>query len=118
MAVKPTIGGLALLKIGLASSAEQRIFFYSVQIIYKDFEREDIYLVPLLKAKKMQICEKMFGGLLLLPDPFRGMGAWRNTMEPQKPENFPEPRPQVVKRQESPNSERCKESIAGQFRMR
>ena len=26
--------------------------------------------------------------LLLLPDPFRGIGAWRKTMEPQKPDNF------------------------------
>ena len=34
--------------------------------------------------------------LLLLPDPFRGMGAWRKTMEPQKPGNSPWSGPQVV----------------------
>ena len=34
-----------------------------------------------------------------LPDPFRGMGAWRNTMEPQKPGNFPGSGPEVVQRQ-------------------
>ena len=34
-----------------------------------------------------------------LPDPFRGMGAWRNTMEPQKPSNSPGSGPEVVKRQ-------------------
>ena len=37
--------------------------------------------------------------LFLLPDPFRGMGAWRKTMEPQKPGNSPRPGPEVVKRQ-------------------
>ena len=34
-----------------------------------------------------------------LPDPFRGMGAWRNTMEPQKPGNSPRSGPEVVQRQ-------------------
>ena len=34
-----------------------------------------------------------------LPDPFRGMGTWRKTMEPQKPGNSPESGPEVVKRQ-------------------
>ena len=34
-----------------------------------------------------------------LPDPFRGMGAWRKTMEPQKPGNFPGSGPEVVERQ-------------------
>ena len=34
-----------------------------------------------------------------LPDPFRGMGAWRETMEPQKPGNYPGSGPKVVKRQ-------------------
>ena len=37
--------------------------------------------------------------LLLLPDPFRGMGAWRKTMEPQKPGNSPRHGPEVVERQ-------------------
>ena len=35
----------------------------------------------------------------LLPDPFRGMGAWQKTMEFQKPGNFPRPGPEVVERQ-------------------
>ena len=34
--------------------------------------------------------------LLLLPDPFQGMGAWRKTMEPG---NSPGSGPEVVKRQ-------------------
>ena len=34
-----------------------------------------------------------------LPDLFRGMGAWRKTMEPQKPGNSPGSGPEVVKRQ-------------------
>ena len=34
-----------------------------------------------------------------LPDPFRGMGAWRKTMEPQKPGNSPGSGPEVVERQ-------------------
>ena len=37
--------------------------------------------------------------LLLLPDAFRGMGAWRRTMEPQKPGNSAGPGPEVVKTQ-------------------
>ena len=37
--------------------------------------------------------------LLLLHDHFRGMGAWRKTMEHQKPGNFPGPGPEVVERQ-------------------
>ena len=54
-----------------------------------------------------------------LPDPFQGMGAWRKTMEPQKPANSPGSGPEVVKRQrELPKSERRKESVAGQCRMR
>ena len=34
-----------------------------------------------------------------LPDPFRGMGAWRETMEPQKPGNSPGSGPEIVQRQ-------------------
>ena len=49
-----------------------------------------------------------------LPDPFRGMGAWRKTMEPQKPGNSPGSRPDVIETK----SERRKESVAGQCRMR
>ena len=37
--------------------------------------------------------------LLLLPDPFRGMGAWRKTIEPQKLGNSPGSGPEVVVRQ-------------------
>ena len=55
--------------------------------------------------------------LLLLPNPFRGMGAWRKTTEPQKPGNSPGPAPEVVET-ESPKSEWCKESVAGQCRMK
>ena len=37
--------------------------------------------------------------LLLLPDPFRGMGACRKTMKPQKPGNSPGPGSEVVEGQ-------------------
>ena len=37
--------------------------------------------------------------MLLLPDPFREMGAWRKTMEPQRPGSYPGPGPEVVERQ-------------------
>ena len=37
--------------------------------------------------------------LSLLPDPFRGMEAWRKIMEPQKPGSSPEPEPEVEQRQ-------------------
>ena len=37
--------------------------------------------------------------LLLLPDPFRGMGACQKTMEPQKLGNSPGPEPEIVERQ-------------------
>ena len=36
--------------------------------------------------------------LLLLPDPFRGMGAWWKTMEPQNSGNSPGPGPEVVEK--------------------
>ena len=37
--------------------------------------------------------------LFLLPNVFRGMGARRKTMKPQKQGNSPRPEPQVVERQ-------------------
>ena len=37
--------------------------------------------------------------LLLLPNPFQGMEAWRKIMEPQKPGNSTRPGSEVVKRQ-------------------
>ena len=37
--------------------------------------------------------------LLFVPDPFRGMGAWQNIMEPKKPGNSPGYGPEVIKRQ-------------------
>ena len=37
--------------------------------------------------------------LLLLPDPFREMGAWQKNMEPQKPGNSPRPGPEVVEKE-------------------
>ena len=36
--------------------------------------------------------------LLPLSNPFRGIGAWQKTMEPQKPGNTPEPGPVVAER--------------------
>ena len=47
------------------------------------------------------------------PLPFRRMGAWRKTLEPQKLGNSPGSGPKVVKRQRV-----AKESVAGQCRMR
>ena len=38
------------------------------------------------------------GMFLLLSDPFQGVGAWRKTMEPQKPANSPGPGSEVVER--------------------
>ena len=51
--------------------------------------------------------------MLLLPNPFREIGAWRNTMEPQKPSNFsaPEAGPEVVEKQRV-----TKERAAQRFR--
>ena len=34
-----------------------------------------------------------------LPDPFRGVGAWQETIEPQKPSNSPGSGPEIVERQ-------------------
>ena len=36
---------------------------------------------------------------MLLSDPFQGVGAWRNTMELQKPDNSPRPGPEIAKKQ-------------------
>ena len=45
--------------------------------------------------------------LLLLPDPFQGMGAWQKTMEPQKLGNSPGSGTEVEERdRESPKSKR------------
>ena len=41
----------------------------------------------------------MFCCCCRLPDPFRGMGAWRMTMEPQNPGNSPGSGPEVVQKQ-------------------
>ena len=46
------------------------------------------------------------------------MGAWQKTIEPQKQGNSPGSGPEVVKSRGSPKSERHKESVAGQCRMR
>ena len=57
--------------------------------------------------------------LLLFTRPLPRDGSWRETMEPQKPGNFPGSGPEVIERQrESPKSERRKEFVAGQCRMR
>ena len=40
-----------------------------------------------------------WGMFLLLPAPFRGMGAWQKTMQPQKPGNSPGPGLEAVKTQ-------------------
>ena len=53
-----------------------------------------------------------------LPDPFRGMEAWRKTMEPQKPATPRGLDQRSYRDRESPKSERRKESVAGQCRMR
>ena len=50
--------------------------------------------------------------LLLLPDPFRGMGACRKTMEPQNPGNSPGPGPEVVKRRRV-TKERAAQRVRG-----
>ena len=45
--------------------------------------------------------------LFFSPHPFRGMGAWRKTINSQKPGNSPAPGTEVVKRdRESPKSQR------------
>ena len=62
---------------------------------------------PALGVKYIKKWFDNFGALLAakncccccLPDPFRGMGTWRKTMEPQKPGNSPGSGPEVVKRQ-------------------
>ena len=37
--------------------------------------------------------------VVVVTGPFRGMGAWRKTMEPQRPGNSPGSGPEVVERQ-------------------
>ena len=55
--------------------------------------------------------------MFLLPGSFRGMGAWRKTMELQKPGNSPGSGPEVVET-ESRQRVSGAESVAGQCRMR
>ena len=47
----------------------------------------------------MEIYRRGIFCCLLLADPFREMGAWRKTMEPQKPNNSPGSGPEVIERQ-------------------
>jgi len=49
--------------------------------------------------------------VVVLPDPFRGMGAWRNSMETQQSGHAPRFGPEVV-----PKMARRKGSDAGQSR--
>ena len=51
----------------------------------KEKERERVILVVVAKVL-----------LLVLPDPLRGMGAWRKTMEPLKPGNSTGPGSEIV----------------------
>ena len=55
------------------------------------------------KLESVAIAQEIRGWLflllLLLPDDFREMGAWRKTIELQKPRKFSGPGPQFVKRQ-------------------
>ena len=44
----------------------------------------------------------------LLLDSFRGMGVWRKTIEPQKPDNFQGPGPEVVENQSRPGASGAK----------
>ena len=82
-----------------------------------NFEHHGVTLYAF--SKHIAIFSKhVFLLLLLFNQPFRGMGAWRKTMEPQKPGNSPGSGPEVVERRESSKSERCKESVAGQCRTR
>ena len=58
--------------------------------------------------------------LLLLLDPFRGMGVWRKNIHPQKPANSPRHGPEVVPRQKVAK-ERAVQTVrswAGQNKMR
>ena len=60
------------------------IFYFSLQI----WDFTDLF-TPV---------EKYWGLRLLSPDPFPRMGAWRKTMEPQKPSNFTGCRPEIIER--------------------
>ena len=53
----------------------------------------------LKEAVESMSVQKRYHDFLLLPDPFRRMGAWRKTMESQKPGNCQRPGPEVVKKQ-------------------
>ena len=53
--------------------------------------------------------------MLLLPDPFHGMGAWQKTKSLRSWET---PKAWTRGRRESPKSKQRKESVAGQCRMR
>ena len=62
-------------------------------IIFKAAFRDRLQLAPIGCSPSSRYC------CCWLPDPFRGMGAWRKTMEPQKPGNSPRPGPEIKKRQ-------------------
>ena len=74
----------------IKNTVQLAIFFRGVT---SDFQIDE----NLLSLESMH--EITFCCCCCLPDPFRGMRAWRKTMEPQKPGNSPGSGPEVIERQ-------------------
>ena len=71
-------------------------------IILKELKRKYTVCTP-ARADKTLVLYSADITLLLLPDPFLGMGAWRRITKPQKPGNPTSPGPEVVNRKRFTN---------------
>ena len=85
---------------GFTTKGKQRSITSDIKKVYKLYfacplgdQAKSGYYIRCQRLVLLCIC------CCCLPDPFRGMGAWRKTIEPQKPGNFPRPGLEVVKRQ-------------------
>ena len=73
--------------------------FFDIQVQVPSVSTEELVLCRHARSVLSLSCLVVVVGSAMPPFLFRGMGAWRKTMEPQKPGNFPRSGPEVVERQ-------------------
>ena len=69
-----------------------------IRIQFLEIESEKQLFSTEISQRQDSAIFEVIGCRCWLPDPFRGMGAWRKTIEPQKPGNSPGSGPEVVER--------------------
>jgi len=78
-----------------------------------------VAITPLGKAHYLKATRQRFDGfVMVLPDLFRGMGAWRNSTDTQQSGHAPKSVPESKMEEVLPKMARRRGSDAGQFRKR